>query len=222
MPKTVLKTLPAISEHNQWIHPPLVPEIQLHLSDDVLTLWRDTERRAGHEVPPPYWGFAWPGGQALARHVLDNPQSVAGKSVLDFGTGSGLAAIAAALMGASNVLATDIDPLAIAATLRNAEANGVMVQTSSDDVIGSNGNWDVILIGDMCYERALAENMMAWLQSLLADIAPPHILIADPGRTYFPATQTRLTKLSTYTISTSRDLEDRETRETSVYRLSQD
>jgi predicted nicotinamide N-methyase len=202
--------------------PPLVPEIRLHLAGEVMGLWGETEARSAAlasgvaHLPPPYWAFAWPGGQALARYILDHPQEVAGKSVLDFGAGSGLVAIAAAKAGGAPVIAAEIDALALAAIELNAAANGVFVEEIENDIIGTNGRWDTILAGDMCYERPLAERLTLWLRSLASDGA--RVLIGDPGRNYFP--ERGVQRLATYDVPTSRDLEDREMRETSVYGIS--
>jgi len=193
--------------------PPLVPEIKLYLASEVVPLWRATEEELAEiGVPPPYWAFAWAGGQALARYLLDNPDIVAGKRVLDIGAGSGLVAVAAAKAGAASVLAADIDGFSCAATRLNADANHCMVAVTQEDLIGATGNWDVILVGDLFYERPLAERLLAWLAPL--DVPA---LLGDPGRNYFP--KERVEKLATYTVQTSRDLEDREIRETGVYRL---
>jgi predicted nicotinamide N-methyase len=196
--------------------PPLVPEICLHLAAEVVPLWRKTEEELEAEgVPPPYWAFAWAGGQALSRYVLDNPGTVAGKSVLDFGSGSGLVAIAAAKAGAAAVLAADLDAFAQAAIAVNAEANDVNVTITGDDLIGQAGEWGTVLVGDMCYERPLAERLLAWLTRLAASGAT--VLLGDPGRSYFP--KSGVERLATYRVQTTRDLEDREIRETGVYRL---
>jgi predicted nicotinamide N-methyase len=194
--------------------PPLVPEIRLHLATEIVPLWRRTEEEIGREgVPPPYWAFAWAGGQALARYVLDHWLS--GATALDFGSGSGLVAIAAAKAGAASVLAADIDVFSAAAIALNAEENGVQVEVTTDDVIGRAGAWSVILIGDMCYERPLAERLTAWLTDRAR--AGATVLMGDPGRTYFP--KSGVEKLATYQVPTTLELEDREMRETSVYRL---
>ena len=193
--------------------PPLVPEIKLYLATEVVPLWRATEEELEKMgVPPPYWAFAWAGGQALARYILDHPQSVAGKRVLDIGSGSGLVAIAAAKAGAASVLAADIDAFSTAAIGLNAAANGATVSVTQDDLIGAEGDWDVILVGDLFYERALAERLLAWLTPLGRPA-----LLGDPGRNYFP--KDRVQRLALYNVQTSRDLEDREIRETGVYRL---
>ena len=194
--------------------PPLVPEIRLHLATEVVPLWRATEEELEKMgVPPPYWAFAWAGGQALARYILDHPQSVAGKRVLDIGSGSGLVAIAAARAGAASVLAADIDAFSTAAIGLNATANGTTVSVTQDDLIGVEGDWDVILVGDLFYERPLAERLLAWLKTLNRPA-----LLGDPGRSYFP--KTRVERLALYSVQTSRDLEDREIRETGVYRMT--
>jgi predicted nicotinamide N-methyase len=143
---------------------------------------------------------------------MDNPDLVLGKRVLDFGAGSGLVALAAAKAGARHVIAADIDSFAVAAISRNAKANALAVETVDKDMIGSRERFDLILIGDMCYERPLAERLMAWLKETQADI-----LLGDPGRSYFP--KSGLTRLATYNVPTTRELEDREIRETSVWRL---
>jgi predicted nicotinamide N-methyase len=199
------------------IAPPLVPEVVLYLATEVVPLWRKTEEELEAEgVPPPYWAFAWAGGQALARYVLDNPATVAARKVLDFGSGSGLVAIAAAKAGAQSVLAADIDRFACAAIRANAHANDVSLGVTERDIIGSAHDWQTILVGDMCYERPLAERLLAWLQERAA--AGALVLLGDPGRSYFP--KSGIEKLATYRVQTTRELEDREIRETGVYRLS--
>ena len=205
-----------IRDNTELLAPPLVPEIKLHLASEVVPLWRKTEEELAEiGVPPPYWAFAWAGGQALARYILDQPDLVAGKRVLDFGAGSGLVALAAAKAGAGEVIAADIDVFAVAAISRNAKANAIAVEAVDKDMIGSRERFDLILVGDMCYERPLAERLMAWLKETQADI-----LLGDPGRSYFP--KTGLTKLATYNVPTTRELEDREIRETGVWRLDRD
>ena len=205
-----------IRANTALVAPPLVPQIRLHLATEVVPLWRLTEDELQAQgVPPPYWAFAWAGGQALARYVLDHPKIVAGKDVLDFGSGSGLVAIAAAKAGAEPVTAADIDPFAQAAIRMNAIANSAILSTTTSDLIDSDGNWRVILVGDMCYERPLAERLLAWLTDRAKHGAS--VLLGDPGRSYFP--KGGVEKLITYRVQTTRDLEDREIRETSVYRL---
>jgi predicted nicotinamide N-methyase len=216
MNDSLLKIGDFIRANAELMTPPLTPELRLHLATEIVPLWRKTEEELeAMGVPPPYWAFAWAGGQALARYVLDNPARVAGKRILDFGAGSGIVALAAAKAGAAHVLAADIDKFAIAAIMANAQANGVAVATTSDDIIGSTEQFDVILVGDMCYERPLAERLMAWLATCGAEI-----LLGDPGRTYFP--KEGLTRLAQYNVMTTRELEDREIRETGVWQLNRD
>ena len=205
-----------IRQNTGLLPPPLVPEVRLHLATEVVPLWRKTEEELEKEgVPPPYWAFAWAGGQALARYVLDHPEAVRGKKALDFGSGSGLVAIAAAKAGAMRVLAADIDKFAAAAIALNAEANDARIDITQEDVIGREGDWETILLGDMCYERPLAERLLVWLSERAR--AGALVLLGDPGRTYFP--KSGVEKLATYRVQTTRELEDREIRETSVYRL---
>ncbi|HWD27728.1 MAG TPA: 50S ribosomal protein L11 methyltransferase [Rhizomicrobium sp.] len=205
-----------ITDNTALVAPPLVPEIKLHLATEVVPLWRLTEEELEAQgVPPPYWAFAWAGGQALARYVLDNPVLVRGRDVLDFGSGSGLVAIAAAKAGAERVMAADIDVFAHAAIKLNAVANRAIVSATTDDLIGSDGNWRTILVGDMCYERPLAERLLEWLKDRAHNGAT--VLLGDPGRSYFP--KGGIEKLAGYNVQTTRDLEDREIRDTGVYRL---
>jgi predicted nicotinamide N-methyase len=197
--------------------PPLVPEIKLHLATEITPLWQATEvALATHQLPPPYWAFAWAGGQALARHILDHGDLVGGRSVLDFGAGSGLVAIAAAKAGARDVTAAEIDPFAAAAIALNATANAVAIALESGDIIGSVPRWDVILAGDMCYERPLAERLTVWLVDCAA--AGALVLLGDPGRAYLP--RAGLAELARYLVPTPLELEDRTSRETIVWRLS--
>jgi predicted nicotinamide N-methyase len=194
--------------------PPLVPEIKLHLASEVVPLWRATEEElAANGLPPPYWAFAWAGGQALARYVLDNPAIVRGKRVLDIGSGSGLVGLAAARAGAADVLAADIDAFACAAIRLNAAANDSAIAVTQEDLIGAPCVWDLILVGDLFYERPLAERLLAWLRPLAVPA-----LLGDPGRNYFP--KSNVEKLASYQVPTTRDLEDREIRDTGVYSLT--
>ena len=198
------------------VAPPLVPEIRLHLASAVTPLWRATEATlASGDVPPPYWAFAWPGGQALARYLLDNPNRVCGRSVLDFACGSGLAGIAAVFAGAAAVTAADIDPFAGAATALNAVVNGVAIDVIGADPIDRPSAWDVVLAGDVCYEQPMAGRATAWLRRLAA--AGTDVLLGDPGRSYRPADG--LVELARYRVPTSLDLETRTECETVVWRL---
>jgi predicted nicotinamide N-methyase len=197
--------------------PPLVPEIRLHLATEITPIWQASEDTlARGNVPPPFWAFPWAGGQALARHVLDHRDIVAGKRVLDFGAGSGLVAIAAARAGATRVTAAEIDDFAAAAIALNAALNDVIVEVETTDLIGtSGGSWDVVLVGDMCYEQPLADHLTAWLRMLAGEGVT--VLLGDPGRSYVPTTG--LVALARYTVATSRELEDRESREGVVWRV---
>lgn len=197
--------------------PPLVPEISLHLASEVTPLWHATEATlAQSQLPPPYWAFAWAGGQALARYVLDHPETVAGRDVLDFGAGSGLVAIAAMKAGARHGTAADIDAFAAAAITLNAQLNGVTVMVETADVIGrADAAWQVVLVGDMCYERPLAERLVEWLRKLARSRVT--VLLGDPGRAYLP--KTGLTALARYAVPTPLDLEDRTERTGIVWRL---
>jgi predicted nicotinamide N-methyase len=196
--------------------PPLVPELRLHLATEVTPLWQATEAELERtQLPPPYWAFAWPGGQALARWILDHPVDFAGRRVLDFGAGSGLVAIAAAKVGAA-ATAAEIDDFALVAIRLNAALNAVALDLAGRDVIGEPPQWDAVLAGDMCYERPLAERLTAWLRTLAS--AGATVLLGDPGRSYFP--NAGLDRLARYTVPTSRDLEDRDARETGVWRLT--
>jgi predicted nicotinamide N-methyase len=197
--------------------PSLVPEIRLHLATEILPLWNRTEEEIEKTgLPPPYWAFAWAGGQALARYVLDHPECVRGRSVLDFGSGSGLVAIAAAKAGALAVLAADIDAFAGAAIALNASTNGATVDVRESDVLEADCEWQTVLVGDMCYERPLADRLLAWLTKAAQNGAT--IFLGDPGRNYFP--KSGVEKLASYEVSTSRELEDRDVRSTAVYRLA--
>jgi len=200
--------------------PPLVPEIRLHLASEVTPLWQATEAElARNQLPPPYWAFAWAGGQALARHVLDHPALVAGRAALDFGAGSGLVAIAAAKAGARHVTATEIDSFAIAAIALNAALNDVQVAIEAGDAIDrADPPWDIVLVGDMCYEQPLAGRLAAWLRQLTQTGVT--VLLGDPGRAYLP--KSGLTEIACYRVPTPLDLEDRTERETRIWHLLPD
>ena len=200
------------------LHPvPHAPEILLHVADEATALWARTEEELGAVgLPPPFWAFAWAGGQALARYVLDRPETVRGRTVLDFASGSGLVAIAAARAGAGRVEASDIDAFAIAAIRLNAGANGVAVEPVAEDLIGSDRGWDTVLAGDICYERDLAARVVAWLEGLARRGA--RVLVGDPGRSYLP--RERLQALATYEVPVTRSLEDADIKRTSVWGFS--
>ena len=196
---------------------PLVPEIALHLASEVVPLWQATEAdlaRTG--LPPPFWAFAWAGGQALARYLLDHPSVVAGKRVLDFAAGSGLAGIAAALAGAARVEAAEVDRFAAAAIGLNAALNGVALEVVEDDLVGiANPGWDLVLAGDVCYERPMAESVETWLKTLAAK--GTEVLLGDPGRSYLP--KAGLERVIAYSVKTSRELEDTDVRNAVVWRI---
>jgi len=207
-----------ILEHTRLQRPPHTPELQLHLADEVTPIWRLTEEALAEiGLPPPFWAFAWAGGQALARYLLDKPDVVAGKAVVDFASGSGLVAIAAMRAGADRVLAADIDVFCGAALDLNTAANGVAVDFTGDDLLDRPPPaWaQVILAGDICYEKPLAERVMAWLGA--ARTAGAAVLIGDPGRSYFP--RSGLVKLAEYQVPTTTELEDMEVKKTSVWTL---
>lgn len=206
-----------IRRNTALYEPPLVPEVKLHLATEIVPIWQMTEQELEKSgLPPPFWAFAWAGGQALARYILDNPSIVSGKDVLDFGSGSGLIGISAAKAGAKSVLSADIDMFAVEAITLNARSNGVAVEVTAEDLVGvENRGWQVVLVGDMCYERPLAERIEAWLRRLAAEGVT--VLIGDPGRTYLP--KTGLEKLVSYAVMTTRELEDTDVRNTSVWRV---
>lgn len=176
---------------------PLVPEVRLHLAPEPLAPWEATERHAGAVQGPPFWAHAWPGGLALARAVLDAPELVRGKRVLDFASGCGVSAIAAVQAGAVEVLATEVDLFAVAAVEANAALNGVSVRTTSEDVIGRDDGWDVVLVGDVFYQRELSLRVMAWLERLHARGA--EVRIGDPGRSFLPSSA--LEVVATYAVA---------------------
>lgn len=196
--------------------PPLVPEVRLRLADEAVPIWKKTEEELGAiGLPPPFWAFAWAGGQALARYLLDHPALVMGKRALDFASGSGLVAIAAALAGAAGVEASDIDAFAIAAIEANAAENGVSVAARYQDLIGVDEGWEIVLAGDIAYEKNLAEAAMDWLASLAGRGAT--VLIGDPRRSYLPLD--RLDCVTEYSVPVTRELEDSEIKRTGVFRF---
>lgn len=205
-----------VRAHTRPSHPPLVPEFDLLLADEVTPLWLATEEELGQtNLPPPYWGFAWPGGQAVARYLLDRPELVAGKTVLDFAAGCGVIAVATARCGA-RVRAVEIDAFATASIALNAERAGVAVDVLCEDLVGRDmPDIDVVVAGDVCYERPMTERVLAWMRTLAGRGCL--VLLGDPGRAYLP--REGLEKLATYTVPTSLDLEDRTERITSVWRL---
>lgn len=205
-----------IRDNTRLLVPPLVPEIRLHLAEESLPIWQKTEDELGEmNVPPPYWAFAWAGGQALARHLIDNPALVAGKRVLDLGAGSGLTAIAAMLAGAASVLAADIDRVSLLAAELNASANAVTIETTAEDLLATPpGRFDVVLVGDLFYEKALADRVGRFIDAAAAQGAD--VLIGDPQRSYFP--RGRFSKVAEFRVPVTRELEDSEIKQTAVWR----
>jgi predicted nicotinamide N-methyase len=198
---------------------PLVPEISLHVADEAVPLWSKTEEELGEAgLPPPFWAFAWAGGQALARYVLDHREHVAGQTVLDLASGSGLVAIAAMKAGATRVIGYDIDAFARVAIGINATDNGVVVEARSDDLLGAAiaPEAQTILAGDIFYERDTAERAYAYLSGQAA--RGTTVLIGDPGRSYLP--KDKLRKLAEYKVPVTRDLEDAEIKNTAVWTLA--
>lgn len=207
-----------ILANTKLMQPPLVPEVRLYLAEESLPLWEKTEEQLGEmDVPPPFWAFAWAGGQALARYILDHPDCAQGKRVIDLGSGSGLCAVAASMAGASDVLAADVDPFAGRAMVLNADANGVSVRTTTDDILGRDQVFaDLLLIGDLFYERELSDQVLAFAARHRQSGA--EVLIGDPRRSFFPVD--RFEQVAEYCVPVTRALEDSEIKRTAVWRLS--
>ena len=205
-----------LRENTRLDHAPLVPEIVLFLASEITPIWLASEDWLREKnIEPPFWAFAWPGGQALARHIVDHPELVAGKRVLDFAAGGGIAAIACAMAGAASVEAAEIDPLAVAAINLNAGQNGVNVTALSEDVVGAPCRWDLILCGDVCYEAPMTLHILPWLEAMAAQAI---VWVADPGRAYLP--REGMDRFADYKVATSLELEDRTERHVVLYRLS--
>lgn len=206
-----------IRANTRVLTPPLVPEIRLHLAEESVPIWQKTEEELGEmNVPPPYWAFAWAGGQALARYILDNPALFTGRRVLDLGAGSGLTAIAAMKAGAAHVLAADIDVIALEATAINAAENGVLVDTTAQDLLAAPpAQFDVILVGDLFYERQLADAVLVFIDAAARGGAL--VLVGDPQRNYFP--KGRFTLAAEYQVAVTRELEDALIKKTAVWRV---
>ena len=196
---------------------PHAPEISLWLADEITPLWRLTEEELGEMgLPPPFWAFAWAGGQALARWLLDHPDQVTGKRVIDLATGSGLVAVAAMKAGAASVLAADIDPFCAAAVAANAASNGVEIAFTDANLLDAPPPpADLICAGDVFYEKPMAEAVLVWLKQAQAN--GTRVIVGDPGRTYFP--KSGLTLLAEYTVPTTRELEDQEVKRSRVWSL---
>jgi predicted nicotinamide N-methyase len=198
------------------MRPELVPELQVRVADELMPTWEAIEKHAGHAVAPPFWAFLWPGSQALARLILDRPDLVAGKRVFDFGSGGGFAAIAAVRSGASHVVACDIDHLAASAQQMNAELNEVSFESRTRDPVGRRlDDVDVVMAGDVCYERSPAREIVEWLRRLAASGVT--VLLADPGRSYAPSDG--LETLDTFNVPTTLELESADHMTTVVWRL---
>nr|WP_202036676.1 methyltransferase [Agrobacterium fabrum] len=198
------------------MHPPHVPELRLHLATEAHELWLKTEEELEEiGLPPPFWAFAWAGGQGLARYILDHPESVCGKRVLDFASGSGLVAIAAAKAGAAKVLAADIDPWTETAIRLNAALNGVDIGFTGLDLVGKPVDADVLLAGDVFYDRAFADLLVPWFVELTEK--GMIVLVGDPGRAYLP--KERLRAEATYQVPVTRALEDSDVKKTTVWRF---
>ncbi|MHA6685958.1 class I SAM-dependent methyltransferase [Mesorhizobium sp. A556] len=206
-----------ILDNTTLASPPHVPEIRLHLADEAHDLWQRTEDELAEiGLPPPFWAFAWAGGQGLARYILDHPEAIRDRKILDFASGSGLVAIAAARAGATSVIAADIDPFCATAIRLNAEANGVAVEFTDRDLIGMDEGWGVVLAGDVFYDAAFAGLLLPWFKNLSARGA--EILVGDPGRAYLP--KTGLENLAVYEVPVTRALEDADVKRTTVWRFS--
>jgi predicted nicotinamide N-methyase len=203
-----------VRAHTRPVQPVLVPEITLLIAADVVGLWEAMEeQQSGSTSEPPFWAAAWPGGQALARYVLDHPGLVAGRSVLDLGSGSGLVAVAAALAGAGQVVASEIDPFGLTAIGLNAQVNGTPQVTAVGDVLGGEPpDVGVVLAGDVCYDRAMTERVLPFLDAARARGA--EVLIGDPGRVYLPSE--RLAAVAEFDVH---DTEGPLVRRTTVWRL---
>ncbi len=216
--RSLTDRLAFVRAHTVPAAPPLLPELRLHMATEVTPLWQATEdwlERQG--IGPPFWAFPWAGGQAVARHVLDNPGLVRGRRVLDFAAGGGLIGIAAALAGAASVVAVDIDPLAEAACITNAALNGVTLDVHAEDIVGTAPPAvDVLLVGDVCYEKPMADRVTAWLRDRAA--AGTLVLLGDPGRAYLPTDG--LERVADHTVPTTLELEDKEERVTTVWRVA--
>ncbi len=204
-----------IVDHTALAQAKLVPGIRLYLASEITPLWRATEAFLEiHNVAPPFWAFAWPGSEALARYVTENPTLVAGKRVLDFAAGCGLAGIACAKAGAAEVEAAEIDPVACAAMALNAEENNCRLRVTEGDIVGQNCRWDVILCGDVCYEAPMTRHILPWLRSCAGAAT---VIIADPGRSYAP--REGICTIARFDVSTSLDLEASASRTVRLLRL---
>jgi len=206
-----------ITANTKVLAPPLLPELRLHLAEESLPIWMKTEEELGASgLPPPYWAFAWAGGQALGRFIIDRPQSVAGMRVLDLAAGCGIGGIAAMKAGAAEATGNDIDAFAGAAMRLNAELNGVRLDIQIADLLNGPATLaEVILVGDVFYEKPLAARALAWVKA--CQNAGAIVLAGDPKRSYFP--RDAFEHLAEFRVPVSRELEDAEIKVTSVWRL---
>lgn len=215
MSQTDLKQL--ILDNTRLDAPRLLPEVMLYMAVDDLPLWRmGEEELKEHGLGTPFWAFAWAGGQALSRFILENPETVRGKRVLDFGAGSGMVGIAAMKAGAKEVVATDIDPVAELVMGMNAAANEVELTISTEDVVGRDGSdWDILLVGDVCYDKETADAVLPWIRQLAAN--GKDVLIGDPGRFYLP--KMGLRRIAKYHAPTTSLMEDSDLRNAQVWTI---
>ncbi len=204
-----------IQQHTAIAAPSLIPEIRLHLATEFTPLWQANERLLQvNNVDPPYWAFAWPGGQALARYLLDHPETVRGKSVFDFGSGSGLVALSAAKAGASLSIGNDHDLFAGTAMAMNSALNNIKITADTSNYLDQAVPAEIIVAGDVCYEREASSKILPWLRRLARD---RYVLLADPGRHYAPTNG--LKELARYEVPTSLDVEQHAMRATTVWQL---
>lgn len=206
-----------IRNNTTLLTPALLPEIKLHLADESLPIWEKTEIELDEvNLPPPFWAFAWVGGQALARYVLDNPETARGKRVLDLGSGSGLVAVAVMRAGAAYACAADIDAYSAVAASLNADVNGIRIDTTETDLLDTTPDgFDMVLVGDLFYERGMSERVLAFMER--ADHAGAVVMVGDPRRSYFPTH--RFEPVAEYDVATSRELEDQDIKRAQVWRF---
>ncbi len=215
MPAPLADAAAFVQAHTRLAPAILVPDIKLHLATELTPLWQATEEfLQQHDMAPPFWAFAWPGSEALALHITENPELVRGKRVLDFAAGCGLAALACVRAGASRVEAAEIDKLAAAAMRLNAAANGLGLEVLLGDVVGTPCRWDVILCGDVCYEEPMTRHILPWLASCARQVP---VIIADPGRKYLPSARGKT--LAVIEVPTSLELEDTLQRSVTLFQL---
>ena len=208
---------PFVAEHTTLGSVPFVPELRAYLAEEPIALWEHTERDSGAQQPPPFWAFAWAGGQAVARYILDNPHLVRGEHVLDVAAGSGVIAIAAAKAGAATVRAVEIDPLAVDAIRLNAAVNDVNVDAELNDVLKTDGgDATVVFAGDVFYSREMTARMLAFLHRVTARGAAA--IVGDPGRAYLPKAD--LMRVAEYDVPVVESLEDAPVKRTTVWRVA--